>query len=706
MHGVSWEELAAAKVPALQALLRRAAVGAMNTRPLDSPEEFAPYVSIGAGRGAVTDQRSPQVSDQLLTWYITASLPERMPHIQNLRDANNLAHTQAEPGLLGSLLHQAGRRTGYLWVFPGKTRRLGAAIAMDRTGGVDWMDQTYPGERVLRDARHWSEADLIGEGLRRSDLLVIDLSISDALVRGRLQPPTPDAPDSVALSLLAGLDPFFRDIAQTVNTARDLLIITSPTCPPYRSPKQMAYAPIAIIGPGFGPGLLTSASTRRVGIVSNVDIAPTILRYFGVHGPEGRTHRTVGTEILRSTPRLRSSLPLGMTYSGQLPVSMSGHPIIARRAKQPLKQVLAISRRGVRLFDFQWRFAPVYAIGQFVAFLGVGAALAFAPAWARRSRRRLRIALMLAMSLPLALFFLGPLDPGGVAQPYIMVAALAAAFTCIAMAGSAPLTALGALLTATSAIIILDGITGAHLLSDYMINFAAMYGSRFYGIGNETMGFVVASAAIGSAALAQQAGATRGSLWTLGLWLVLVALVLGAPWWGANWGGAVTAAFAFTVTWAAIKAGRPRLRHWAVAIGPAVAAGVLVVALDVIGNARTFTHIGDSARLVNAGGLPAAVTIAVRKIQGNLRIMAIVPWLGITLAVCAAALWLVLKPPARLRAAFGASPVLWGGLAGGTAAAVVAVIVNDSGIVAASSAVGITASAMAYLALEGNGASP
>jgi hypothetical protein len=688
MHGVSWEEMAAAHVPPLQALLRRAAVGVMNSRSLNAPEEFAPYVTIGAGRGAVAT-REHEVAD-----LHGASRWRYVLHeVEGLREANLQAHTQAHPGLLGTVLRHHGLRSGLLLIPRFRNAvALGGAIAMDETGTVSWTGDTWPGDH--------DQAEIIAAAVHQTDFLVIDLATMHGIAWSRTSNPVPTAPDPEGARKLAGLAPIFFDLQRVLDPRRDLLIIISPTCPPYGSPKHMSYAPIAIIGPGFAPGLLTSASTRRAGIVANVDIAPTILRYFGIYESEGRTHPTVGTGILRSAPRLRRSLALRMTYSGQVPASMSGHAITARPPKQPLRQILAISRRGVRLLDWQWRFAPVYAVGQFIAFLGVGAALTLAPAWARRSRRRLRIALLLAMSLPLALLFLGPLDPGGVVQPYIMVAALAAALTSLAVAGSAPVTALGALLTATSGIIILDSMTGAHLLGDYMVNFAAMYGSRFYGIGNETMGFVVASAAIGSAATAQQAGVSRGAAWALALWFVFVALVIGAPWWGANWGGGVTAAFAFTVVYAGVRAGRPRLRHWAAALAPAVIIAAAIIALDLVGNVRTFTHIGDSARLVSAGGLPAAATIAVRKIQGNLHIMTIVPWLGITLAVCAAAIWLVLKPPARLRAALKANPILWAGLAGGTAAAVIAVIVNDSGIVAASSVLGITACAMAYLALE------
>ncbi|UCH34855.1 MAG: hypothetical protein JSV65_00430 [Armatimonadota bacterium] len=460
-----------------------------------------------------------------------------------------------------------------------------------------------------------------------------------------------------------------------MDTNRQLLIILSPTCPPYASPKSMAYAPIAVIGPGFKPGLLTSASTRRPGFVSNTDIAPTVLEHFGIDVPRGGKDGGAG---------------------------MSGRPMGWRAGGQPLRDVRAISRRGVRLVQLRWRFGPVYALGQFFIFIGVGAALAFRPQRALTARRRLRLILLLGMSLPLALLLLPVLDPGGLVQPYVIAAALAAAFAWLASYRSPPMTALGALLAATAGVIAIDAVTGARLLGNCVISYNPMFGGRFHGIGNDVMGAAIACAAIGSTALAQQRGGGRGTVWMLGLWLMLVGLAIGAPYWGANWGGGVTAAFAFTITWMAVRRGRPRLRHWVAGLAAAAAAGTALMALDLLGDARTWTHFGDSAHAMRTAGITAAAQIAARKFAANLHIFAIAPYNGMTLAVLAATLWLVMRPPARLAAVLAVRPALWAGLAGSTAGAFVAVIVNDSGIVAGASALGTIACAIAYAALEEN----
>ncbi|HUT74440.1 MAG TPA: hypothetical protein VM221_06360 [Armatimonadota bacterium] len=673
LHGVSWEELAAADVAPLQVLLRRAAVGVMNSRPLEAPDSFAAYVSIGAGRAAV-------VRGQFPVAHGTAHAPggkELSPSalqrgMADLHEANRRAHSQAEPGLLGGVLRDHRLRTGLLLVsdgryFPGPA----AAIAADRGGEVDWIGSASPGG---------GDRGLLAQAWHDADLLVIDLAAlhpgaPDEVIRGRQRHASPATPDPEALRILSDLEPTFTGIAHLVDPERDLLMIVSPTCPPYGSPKQMSFAPVAIIGPGFAPGLLTSQGTRRPGMVASVDLAPTMLRFFGI-SPAAEAAR------------------LGVA-------PMSGHAISVRPGGRALDQVLGISRRGARLLDLRWRFGGLYVVAEFIILALVGGWLVLAPEAARRARWRLRLVLLLGMSLPLALLFLPALEAGGVVQPYVMVAALAAAFTWLAWYGSPPLVGLGALLTATAAVIALDAMTGARLAGNSVISYNPMFGGRFYGVGNDLMGVATACAAVGSAALVQAAGGHRGR-WALGPWLMVVMLAVGAPMWGANWGGGITAAFAFTAAYAAIRAGHPRLRHWLAGAVAAAAMGALLAGLDLARDARTWTHIGDSARVASSGGVGAALEMAARTIAANLGIIAQAPYSAATLLAMAGTLWLVMKPPAGLRTALEANRVLWGGLAGAAAGAVAAVALNDSGIVAAATATGITAAAVVYIALEGN----
>src|SRR5690606_40677050 len=62
----------------------------------------------------------------------------------------------------------------------------------------------------------------------------------------------------------------------------------SPTL--FRSGEPLA-GPTGTPGVAAGPGLATSATTRRAGIVANTDVAPTVLAALGVAPPPGMAGR-------------------------------------------------------------------------------------------------------------------------------------------------------------------------------------------------------------------------------------------------------------------------------------------------------------------------------------------------------------------------------------------------------------------------------
>src|SRR5690606_11140450 len=70
----------------------------------------------------------------------------------------------------------------------------------------------------------------------------------------------------------------------------DLLLVTSlQPCRVLGEEEGKWLAPVLAYGKGFAPGLLTSATTRRRGIVANIDITAAILNHFGLYSP-GEIH--------------------------------------------------------------------------------------------------------------------------------------------------------------------------------------------------------------------------------------------------------------------------------------------------------------------------------------------------------------------------------------------------------------------------------
>ena len=89
------------------------------------------------------------------------------------------------------------------------------------------------------------------------------------------------ATDAIVARLLTSVDP-----------ERDAVLVVGP----YHSEAAIHLTVAAMRGPGIEPGLLRSGSTRRAGLVTLVDVAPTVLDLAGVDRPdsmEGRRFEAV-----------------------------------------------------------------------------------------------------------------------------------------------------------------------------------------------------------------------------------------------------------------------------------------------------------------------------------------------------------------------------------------------------------------------------
>jgi hypothetical protein len=191
-------------------------------------------------------------------------------------------------------------------------------------------------------------------------------------------------------------------------------------------------------------------------------------------------------------------------------------------------------------------------------------------------------------------------------------------------------------------------------------------GVRFYGVGNEYMGWWVGAALL-TVGIPRE---DRPRPWAV--WLLLaVALLIGHPAAGANAGGGITAlAAAAVVAWPALRARRSLL---AGALLLAAAGLIGLAAWDASRPQEVQTHLGRLAARVAAEGPGPFLNLAGGKLLTNLR-LSLTLW-GLLLA---AGLWLILE--ARRRAPMNAATQAVSRL---LPVAAVAFLANDSGVIAA-----------------------
>ncbi|HWG94594.1 MAG TPA: hypothetical protein VNU66_10255 [Mycobacteriales bacterium] len=379
-------------------------------------------------------------------------------------------------------------------------------------------------------------------------------------------------------------------------------------------------------GPSFAPGALRSASTRRAPYVQLVDVAPTVLDLLDLPRPDG---------VVGQPWRSSGTAPGVEALAG-----LDARAVAARATTVPFFVVLLAGLLGALAAARarrSWRTAEVAGLAA-VAALGASALAVLVPWW----RAPVPLLGLLAVT--------GLLTAGAVAL------ARRTRRPVLAVVGGLAVLLVG------------DLLTGARLQLDTPVGYSPLVAGRFAGLGN--VGFGVVAAAV----LLALALSVRGRGTALGGAAAVVAV--GAPSFGSDVGG-VLALVPGLVVLGLLRSGR-RVRLPLLAAAGAAGAAVVVVfgLLDLRRPADRRTHLGRFLQDVVDG---RAGTVLVRKAGAVVDLLTANALTLLLPVVLAAAVLLVLRPPAPLRRLLDAVPAWRHGLAAVGAASGVGLVVNDSG---------------------------
>ncbi len=356
------------------------------------------------------------------------------------------------------------------------------------------------------------------------------------------------------------------------------------------------------------------------------------------------------------------------------PIQMTGAPIEAA-ARVPPNAVLPRLRR----LDTETRlnqdaqnpfFWTVGLLGGTIVLTGLGLAFGRTGGLTPALCRAARYAVRGLSALPLALL-LAPLAPA-----HTLPALYAAITALILLLALLPSPAV--ILSMTALALVGDGITGTALVSQSLLSVYALSGIRFYGIGNEYMGVMLA----GTLTLAGSAFFAKRGQWPMTLLFGLVIVVLSFPSFGAKAGGAVTATATFWVAWRLLNHRPVGARH--VLMG--LAAGFALVLLwGVLGHWLPMrrTHIDTATAALGHARFGYIVGVALRKLGLAVHVALHPGTLAGLLGLAAAGLLARRVPASRFADYHAHHPrflALWRAAVWGC---LVCVVFNDSGIVAA-----------------------
>lgn len=692
LPGLDWPEfrdaLAAGALPNLSRLVRGGALGLINAQTggrFATPGDA--YATMGTGVRAAGGEAAGEAmqageeirnvgADQVYRVRLGQPSPGgEVLHVglPSIARASGQLPYPVRVGALGEALHAAGvptavvgnadvidpvptgSRPGRQVAGPG---RFAAAVVMDQAGVVDrgrvdrlvlTFDPAFPGG--WRSDYAALEADALAS-LSHGGVAAVETGDLRRL-QAEEERMAPGAYAAARRQALVRADGLVGTLAGVLDRRRDLLLILSPYPSDQAGDLGAFLTPALAWGRGVAPGLLTSATTRGRGLAANIDVAPTVLAAFGI-GP---------------------------------PPFIYGQPLSGIPTIDQVGTVDALYRRTLANHIRRPLLVKAYITLQIVVLLAALAGLAL-----RLSMPRVIRPLLVALTaVPLAylLLALWPLAPP--ATSCLIAAGLTAALTALALlAGRGdPLAPFALVAAVTAAAVAGDALTGSRLMETSPLGHSLIAGARFYGIGNEYMGVLLGASLIAGAVLldrlpaGRRGAAVKGGV--LAAWTGIL-FVLASPAIGANFGGTAAVAAAYAVIAARLASPRLRPHHLLAAAGFAVLVLAAAAAFDAVRDVSVQSHLGRAAAAAERGDWRTVADMATRKVAMNIKLIRWTRWSLLFLISLGIYAWWSLRPPAPLARALARRAALAAGFTGVAAGSLAALVLNDSGIVAAATA--------------------
>ena len=403
-------------------------------------------------------------------------------------------------------------------------------------------------------------------------------------------------------------------LVETTREAGTVVAVAAPNGPP----EMPNLTPFALVRPGDEGRLLYSPTTRTRGLLTNADVAPTLLAALGVRVPPEMAGRVA-----------------------------EARPGQAESAELLQRRLWFIEENGFRIW------AVVGVVWTVTLVVGI----------LRGGRRGASAAVLALAALPAGALLTAAFPITGVMLVAALTALLAGGVTALSWRLSGSFAgALAWVALATAALVVADAAAGGALERFSTIGYNPATGTRFYGVGNEYAAALAGGLTMSLGVLAHR---RRPPAALLAVGGGVAVLALGLPTMGADVGGSLALGLAFGTAAGLVRGEGPRgVVLWA-ASGLALAVA-LFLASDLL-------FPGASHGSQAAGGEGGLGEILVRKLAVSLGYL-LNPILLLLLALGAGVTY------AGWRRARGTPLVA--GIPGAVVAAIASGILNDSGLIA------------------------
>ncbi len=444
-------------------------------------------------------------------------------------------------------------------------------------------------------------------------------------------------------------DSLMGELLPGIDFNNTLVILYTVLPPGIQSTPGSRLAPVLFKGQSFNPGLLYSRSTRKTGILTQHDLPVTILNYLNIH-TEGY-------------------------YNGYQLKSKPGD----------WRRMIGLQEDLMKNYNVRWPLLTGYGyllIGLFLLMI-LGLIFGF-------QGRILRLAewvYLFFLTFP-AVFLveavINPLNWVAIAAWTLGLAGLIFGAAFFASKRN-PVNALAIISIITVVLILVDILFNGYAELTSFLGYSAVAGARFYGIGNEYLGFLLGGYIVWVSMNFNRMNTWKAEQSAQILWIsvIFITILIIHPSLGSKIGGGITALIGLGVS-IYIWLGRPIRAKEILRLAAALLLMLILVGIwDSYINRNSITHFGQLISFIKYSGFKNFTEIIVRKFQLNLKLIDYSAWTKVLIGVLLVVPVLYIRPPAIFAGFFRKYPGIAKGFLGLNITALIGLLVNDSGIVTA-----------------------
>lgn len=594
---VSLNEINNSNTPNMDLLAKDGSIGFMNTRAKSrTTNKGSSYLSLGMGvrtlasiQGGLAFERNEIYP---LSDYNLVSEQVAAKDLYKLYTGNNPPDGEIINIAIGNIENIALNTTPNNHVgFLGKTARDNGILI----GAIGNSDLDKPSREFTMSAM--DENGVIPYGAVGTDLLIGDTEVlggiklnQEAVLEevDRILPKVDllfiDHGDTVRIEKASGInldsvkkeqkqkaieraDSFLGQVMGKVDMEKTLFLVITPN-----PSKEMinegnfALTPIIVLGNNLEKGLLTSKTTRREGLITNFDFAPTVLNFLGVNDYK----------------------------------TFIGEPMEELTNENPMKILIETEEQSLYLRKyrkvFHWAF--IILVGMFL--LGIYLSIFF--------KKKIPTSIinyfgLTTIAIPLTMMTVSIFGYKSIVFDLIYV--ILGGFLIAYILNKIFKNNLKTMMTIgflTSALILIDVFLSKNLMIVSPLGSDAIAGGRFYGVGNDYMGILLGSTLLGFFPLFHLYNIKKTTM-VPSIILYMILLIVGlSPFYGANIGGTLSAILTTIVILLMIFEKKLSFKTMAMIITGVVLSGIVLGVLDVLFNPNP-THAGKAIEALLNGGL-------------------------------------------------------------------------------------------------------